>query len=120
MYLAYVCEARPYTTEKFAANAGKSCHFPFRREAGGQWLHSCVYEKNEKGNNYVWCPTSVDAEGVMIKDEVGECVDERDTAYAGVGKNMCCHLLPSQHYLQTNNFVFVSRRGQYMQDTVLL
>jgi hypothetical protein len=84
-YLAYICEARPFTTKKFSPNPGRSCHFPFRLEAGGDWHHSCMYEKKDNGNNYVWCPTSVDEDGVMIKEEVGECIDERNTVYAGPG-----------------------------------
>jgi hypothetical protein len=89
-FLAYICEARPFTTEKVAPNPGRSCHFPFRLEAEGEWHHSCMYERRENGNNYVWCPTSVDAEGVMIEEGVGECSDERNTAIGGPGDGVHC------------------------------
>ena len=88
VFLAYICEARPYTTEKFSPNAGRPCHFPYRLEAGGGWRHSCSYGVKETGQDYAWCPTAVDDEGVMVTDTIGDCVDERNTAYAGVGKNI--------------------------------
>ena len=84
--LAYVCEARPFTTEKFGPNPGRSCYFPFKLEVGGEWQHSCIYDKKDNGADHVWCATSVDDNGVMIQEEVGDCVDERNTVYAGPGK----------------------------------
>ena len=52
----------------------------------GEWQHSCIYDKKDNGGDHVWCATSVDDNGVMIQEEVGDCVDERNTVYAGPGK----------------------------------
>ena len=82
-YLAYICEARPFTTIDGDV-PNKACHFPFRLEAGGEWHHSCVYD-TKKGKNHVWCPTKVDDDGVVVKGETGICDDERNTAYDGPG-----------------------------------
>ena len=39
-----------------------------------------------QGLDYVWCATEVDASGVMKAGKLGECDDERNTAFAGPGK----------------------------------
>ena len=83
-HLSYLCEARPFTTLDGDV-PNKACHFPFKLEAGGDWHHSCVYKSLPEGKSHVWCPTKVDADGVVVKGETGVCDDERNTAYDGPG-----------------------------------
>ena len=91
--LSYVCEARPFTTvEGPLDNPGKACVFPFKKTAGGWWQHSCVYDPLPDSQWSVWCPTKVDADGVMVEGEVGDCDDERNTAYDGPDADNTCKL----------------------------
>ena len=64
---------------------GKPCHFPFKLAKNSSWLHSCVYDKDVRGVDKIWCPTQVDIDGVVVPGKTGTCDDERNTAYAGPG-----------------------------------
>ena len=91
--LSYICEARPFTTVAGPLdNPGKACVFPFRRSAGGAWHHSCVYDPLPDNKWNIWCPTAVDAEGVLVDGEAGNCEDERNTAYDGPDADNTCKL----------------------------
>ena len=39
------------------------------------------------GREIAWCATEVDSDGVMVPGKTGACEDERNTAYAGPGKD---------------------------------
>ena len=82
---SYICEARPFATTG-GDDPGKPCHFPFKLTKNSSWLHSCVYDKDVRGLDWVWCPTQVDADGVVLPGKTGDCDDERNTAYAGPGE----------------------------------
>ena len=84
--LSYICEARPFTTLD-GDDPGKPCHFPFKLAKNSSWLHSCVYDKDVRGVDKIWCPTQVDVDGVVVPGKTGTCDDERNTAYAGPGLN---------------------------------
>ena len=82
---SYICEARPFSTID-GDDPGKPCYFPFKLAKNSSWLHSCVYDKDVRGLDRVWCPTQLDADGVVVPGKTGNCDDERNTAYAGPGK----------------------------------
>ena len=91
--LSYICEARPFTTvEGPLENPGKACLFPFKKSADGDWHHSCVYDPLPDNKWNIWCPTKVDGDGVMVDGEVGNCDDERNTAYDGPDADNTCKL----------------------------
>ena len=92
--LSYICEARNFitTVEGPLDNPGKACVFPFKLEAGGEWQHSCLYDPLPNNKWNVWCATKVDDDGVMVPDEVGNCDDERNTAYDGPDADNTCKL----------------------------
>ena len=59
--LSYICEARSFvsTVDGPQDNAGKVCIFPFKKEAGGAWHHSCLYDPLPENKWDVWCATQV-------------------------------------------------------------
>ena len=59
--LSYICEARSFvsTVDGPQDNAGKVCIFPFKKEAGGSWHHSCLYDPLPENKWDVWCATQV-------------------------------------------------------------
>ena len=90
--LSYVCEARSFvsTVDGPQENPGKVCIFPFKKESGGEWLHSCLYDPLPENKWDVWCATQVDAEGVVTAK--GNCDDERNTAYDGPDADNTCKM----------------------------
>ena len=85
-YLSYICEAKPFTTID-GDDSFKACHFPFKITPTSNWSHSCVYDVDSSGASKVWCATEVDEAGVVKDGKTGVCEDERNTAFAGPGKN---------------------------------
>ena len=59
--LSYVCEARSFvsTVDGPQENPGKVCIFPFKKESGGAWHHSCLYDPLPENKWDVWCATQV-------------------------------------------------------------
>ena len=59
--LSYICEARSFvsTVDGPQDNAGKVCIFPFKKESGGAWHHSCLYDPLPENKWDVWCATQV-------------------------------------------------------------
>ena len=91
--LSAVCEAPLLSTTDQADDPYRPCHFPFRlTAAGGNWSHSCVYETDQEGRGYAWCPTQLDTDGVLVPGRTGRCEDERDTTWAGPAADTPCQL----------------------------
>ena len=84
--LGYICEAKVQTTMS-GSEADKVCHFPFKEDATSTWKTSCVFD-DPRGKSI--CATEVDANGIMVVDKWGVCLDEREIAYTSSGLSKDC------------------------------